>query len=76
MLVAGVASGSGTSAGLDRTGQDEAMTPEAKHIVCYHCESVNRIPVGRSAAAAKCGVCHKPLFTGHPFVMASTLWTR
>jgi thioredoxin 2 len=38
---------------------------EATHIVCPHCDSVNRIPSGRPAAAAKCGVCHKSLFTGH-----------
>jgi thioredoxin 1 len=23
------------------------------------------VPVGKPTAAAKCGVCHKPLFTGH-----------
>ena len=43
------------------------MTVEATHIVCPHCNSVNRIPTGKSAAAAKCGACHKPLFSGHPF---------
>ena len=35
-------------------------------IVCPHCSGVNRIPDGKSAAEANCGVCHKPLFTGHP----------
>jgi thioredoxin 2 len=39
---------------------------DAIHIVCPHCDSVNRIAAGRPAAAAKCGICHKPLFTGHP----------
>ena len=34
------------------------------HIVCPHCQSVNRIPDGKPATEAKCGVCHKPLFTG------------
>ncbi len=36
------------------------------HIVCPHCAGVNRIAAGKPAKAAKCGVCHKPLFTGHP----------
>jgi thioredoxin 2 len=37
----------------------------ATHIVCPHCDGVNRVPAGKPMAAAKCGVCHKPLFTGH-----------
>lgn len=41
------------------------MSQNGTHIVCPHCDSVNRIPAGRAAADAKCGVCHKPLFTGH-----------
>ena len=36
----------------------------ARHIVCPHCDSVNRIPQDRDAGKAKCGRCHKPLFTG------------
>jgi thioredoxin 2 len=39
---------------------------ELRHIVCPHCDSVNRVPADRPAAKAKCGKCHKPLFTGHP----------
>jgi thioredoxin 2 len=38
---------------------------DGTHIVCPHCDGVNRVPVGKPSAAAKCGVCHKPLFTGH-----------
>jgi thioredoxin 2 len=38
---------------------------DGTHIVCPHCDGVNRIPAGKPAADAKCGVCHKPLFTGH-----------
>ena len=37
----------------------------ATHIVCPHCDGVNRVPIGKSSAEAKCGACHKPLFTGH-----------
>ncbi|MEX0695982.1 MAG: thioredoxin TrxC [Dongiaceae bacterium] len=38
---------------------------DGTHIVCPHCDGVNRVPVGKPMAAAKCGACHKPLFTGH-----------
>lgn len=35
------------------------------HVVCPHCETVNRIPAARLDAAPSCGQCHQPLFTGH-----------
>jgi thioredoxin 2 len=37
-----------------------------RHVVCPHCDSVNRLPLARNARTAKCGKCHKPLFTGQP----------
>ena len=42
------------------------MSTQARHIVCPHCDSTNRVPLDKPAAQAKCGHCHKPLFTGHP----------
>lgn len=39
---------------------------DALHIVCPHCEAVNRIPAARLGEAPKCGKCRQPLFTGHP----------
>jgi thioredoxin 2 len=42
------------------------MSEEARHIVCPHCASVNRIPSRKDARQAKCGHCHQPLFTGKP----------
>ena len=42
------------------------MSEEGRHIVCPHCQGVNRVPAARPAGKAKCGRCHKPLFTGHP----------
>ena len=47
------------------------MSEDARHIVCPHCNSVNRIPRQKNARAAKCGRCHQPIFTGRP-VPAST----
>ena len=42
------------------------MSAEAPHIVCPACDAVNRVPAEKNASAAKCGRCHKPLFTGKP----------
>lgn len=42
------------------------MSAEARHFVCPHCDAVNRAPAGKPAAEARCGVCHQPMFTGHP----------
>ncbi len=36
------------------------------HIVCPHCDAVNRVPADRLGAGPKCGKCHRPLFTGMP----------
>jgi thioredoxin 2 len=45
-------------------------------IVCPHCNGVNRIPDGKSAAAANCGVCHAPLFTGHPAATSAAAFDK
>jgi len=42
------------------------MSEQIRHIVCPHCERINRIPGQRDARRAKCGHCHQPLFTGRP----------
>jgi thioredoxin 2 len=42
------------------------MATDARHIVCPHCGSINRIPAEKNAREAKCGRCHGPLFTGGP----------
>jgi thioredoxin 2 len=36
------------------------------HLVCPHCQAVNRVPADRLDASPTCGQCHQPLFTGHP----------
>jgi thioredoxin 2 len=41
---------------------------ESLHIVCPHCDAVNRIPTGRLGHGPKCGKCHRPLFSGHPLL--------
>ncbi len=42
------------------------MANEMRHIVCPHCAAVNRTPAEKDASGAKCGQCHRPLFSGHP----------
>lgn len=37
---------------------------DSLHIVCPHCDSINRLPVAKLSADGKCGKCKKPLFTG------------
>ena len=37
-----------------------------RQIVCGNCGQINRLPAERSASDARCGSCHKPMFTGHP----------
>ena len=44
---------------------------ESLHIVCPHCNAVNRIPAGRLGDGPKCGGCHKPLFTAHPVALTT-----
>src|SRR4029079_8004292 len=36
-----------------------------------HCTAINRTPVDRPAAKAKCGACHEPLFSGKPAAASS-----
>ncbi len=36
------------------------------HVVCPHCDAVNRVPAARLNDKGHCGRCKKPLFTGHP----------
>jgi thioredoxin 2 len=38
----------------------------AVHIVCPHCDAVNRILADKPAQAAKCGRCHRSIFEGKP----------
>lgn len=42
---------------------------DALHVVCPHCDAANRLPQARLADGAKCGKCHKPLFTGEPIAL-------
>jgi thioredoxin 2 len=38
------------------------------HIVCPHCDTINRVPRAKldNPEGGRCGQCHKALFDGHP----------
>jgi thioredoxin 2 len=46
--------------------RNEIMSGQTRNIVCPHCDAINRIPTDKPAGRAKCGRCHKPLFSGKP----------
>ncbi len=56
--------------------KEASTAAETNHIVCPHCGSINRVPVARPAAEAKCGNCHKPLFEGKPTPVNATAFAK
>ena len=53
-----------------------ATQPDTLHIVCSHCDAVNRLPAAKLAAEPVCGKCQKPLFTGQPVDLASARFLK
>ena len=45
----------------------------ALHIVCPHCDAINRVPRGRLRDGGKCGTCSLPLYEGRPVVLNSVV---
>jgi hypothetical protein len=43
----------------------------ALHIVCPHCDSINRVPRERLRDGGKCGSCHQPIFERRPVALNS-----
>ncbi len=39
---------------------------DSLHIVCPHCDGINRVPAERLREQPACGKCKQPLFTAHP----------
>ena len=48
----------------------------SKHVVCPHCEAVNRVPDNRLSERPKCGKCGEPLFTGAPIELTDRNFAR
>ncbi len=49
---------------------------ESLHIVCPHCEGINRVPAAKLSAGGKCGKCHQPLFNATPVNLNAENFTR
>ncbi|NVM79866.1 thioredoxin 2 [Duganella sp. SG902] len=49
---------------------------ESLHIVCPHCDAVNRVPAAKLAAEPVCGKCQKALFTGAPVDLGSARFLK
>ncbi len=49
---------------------------DSLHIVCPHCQAVNRVPPARLTQGPNCGQCHQPLFTGHPVELTQAAFAR
>jgi len=45
---------------------------ESLHIVCPHCDAVNRIPAARLGERPSCGKCHRRLFEAHPVELSGS----
>ncbi len=45
--------------------------PESLHLVCPHCQAVNRLPAQRLTEQPTCGRCKAALFTGEPLAVNS-----
>ena len=48
---------------------------DSAHIVCPHCQAVNRVPMSRFAQSPNCGKCRQPLFTAHPLELNGSNFT-
>src|SRR5215831_20727789 len=53
-----------------RDCMDTNTLADRAHVVCPHCDKVNRVAIDRSKEAV-CGACGKALFTGHPLPLRS-----
>ena len=49
---------------------------EGLHIVCPHCNAVNRIPSQRLGDGPKCGKCSRSLFTAHPVELTASAFQQ
>jgi len=49
---------------------------DSLHVVCPHCDAVNRIPQERLHDAPTCGKCANPVFTGKPLEVDSARFER
>ena len=49
---------------------------DSVHIVCPHCQSINRVPTAKMDDHPNCGRCQRPLFTGAPIELTAAMFAR
>lgn len=49
---------------------------DAKHVICPHCDGINRVPASRLVEKPKCGACHGELLTGQPLDLTQANFQR
>lgn len=49
---------------------------DALHLVCPHCDAVNRVPSTRLAEQPGCGQCHRELFIAKPLELTAANFAR
>ncbi|MCU7938100.1 MAG: thioredoxin TrxC [gamma proteobacterium symbiont of Bathyaustriella thionipta] len=48
----------------------------AVHIVCPHCDGINRIPADKLSAGGKCGKCQQSLLPGKPVELNASRFNK
>ncbi len=51
-------------------------TPAPLHVVCPHCQAVNRVPATRLQDGPVCGTCGQPLFAALPLELTDGSFER
>ena len=49
---------------------------DALHIVCPHCQAINRVPQARLGQQPNCGQCRRPLFDAHPVELTAATFQK
>jgi thioredoxin 2 len=49
---------------------------DSLHIVCPHCDTVNRLPQARLGQGPDCGKCGQPLFVGKPLAVDAARFAK
>ncbi|AVR97410.1 thioredoxin TrxC [Pseudoduganella armeniaca] len=52
------------------------MSTDSLHVVCPHCDGVNRVPAQRLGEHPTCGKCQLALFAGKPADLASARFLK
>jgi thioredoxin 2 len=65
-------SNSTANPGINPVIQTVQIMTDSPHVVCPHCNAINRIPATRLADGPSCGNCHEPLYSAKPLDLTSS----